>query len=68
MRKTKQAATERPDAETRKLKRLHAAIDVGLADLARGDYIELEPKDIAAWLSELGRKAGRRRRSLTAKR
>jgi antitoxin ParD1/3/4 len=55
----------RKKEERLKLKRLREAIDVGVADLESGNYVELKPHEIGPWLSSLGtpeERKGRRRR------
>lgn len=45
-----------------KLQRLREAVDVGLADLESGNYVELEGGEVAGWLSKLGRREPRKKR------
>lgn len=52
----------RQQEEKLKLQRLREAIDVGLADLEKGDFIELKPEEIGPWLSSLGKRDERKTR------
>ncbi len=46
----------RADRKAARLERLRAAIQVGLDDLERGDFIEVQ--DVGVWLDSLGRRGG----------
>ncbi len=39
-----------------KLQRLREAVDVGLADLESGNFVELDSSEVAGWLSSLGKR------------
>lgn len=53
---------EERDAEhAAKLKALRQAIDVGLADLDNGRYVDLSEDEIAPYIAQLGRRASKRR-------
>ena len=45
-----------------KLQRLREAVDIGLADLEDGNYVELEEGEVAEWLSSLGRRVPKKPR------
>ncbi|TMJ01718.1 MAG: type II toxin-antitoxin system ParD family antitoxin [Alphaproteobacteria bacterium] len=47
------ALQQRRAEEALKLERLRQSIDLGLADLARGDYEEVDDAELEAWLDGL---------------
>jgi len=47
------ALQRRREEEALKLERLRRSIDIGLADLDRGEYEDVEDADLEAWLDRL---------------
>jgi len=50
----------RQKEEKLKLQRLREAIEVGVADIENGNYIELKPHEVGPWLSSLGKQEQRK--------
>lgn len=54
---------ERRREEKIKLQKLREAVDVGIAAIERGDYIDLKADEVGPWLASLGKaKKGKKRR------
>jgi antitoxin ParD1/3/4 len=50
----------RQRAEKLKLQRLREAVDIGLAELERGEYTELDSSEMGNWIANIGKRVARK--------